>query len=136
VYETDVYPRPAQLPAPNPDLSPRDVVTIQLEALQNNDLYRHDGGIRLAFEFASPDNRSFIGHVERFIELVKNPLYRPLIGFQRATIGGVLILGGHAQVQVDLVDGRGEPARYVWSLSRQEDAPYEDCWMTDGVMLG
>lgn len=136
MYVTDVYPRPAQLPAPNPDLSPREVVTIQLEALQNNDLYPRDGGIRVAFEYASPENRSFIGHVERFIELVKNPLYRPLIGFQRATIAGVLILGDHAQVQVEVVDTRGVQMKYVWSLSRQEDAPYEDCWMTDGVMVG
>ncbi len=109
---------------------------IQLEALQNNDLYDHNGGIRVAFEYASPDNRGFIGRVERFIELVKNPLYRPLIGFQQATIGGVLILGDHAQIQVEVLDVQGKRVRYVWSLSRQEQAPYEDCWMTDGVMLG
>lgn len=109
---------------------------IQLEALQNNDLYNRDGGIRVAYEYASPGNRGYIGDVERFIELVKNPLYRPMIGFRQATIGGVLILGDHAQIQVELVDAQGKTVRYVWSLSRQGDAPYEDCWMTDGVMLG
>jgi hypothetical protein len=136
VYETDVYPRPAQLPDPSPDLSPREVVMIQLEALQNNDLYAQNGGIRRVFDYASPGNRSFTGPVERFIELVKNPLYKPLIGFQRATIGGILILGDHAQVRVELVDAQGKSVRYVWSLSRQAEMPYANCWMTDGVMLG
>jgi hypothetical protein len=132
----DAYPRPAQLPTPNSELSPREVVMIQLEALQNNDLYPGNGGIRIAFDYASPGNRMFSGPVERFIELVKNPLYRPLIGFQRATIGDIVIIGDHAQVRVELVDAQGKRVQYVWSLSRQDDAPYEDCWMTDGVMLG
>jgi hypothetical protein len=136
VFETDVYPRPSQLPRPNPDLSPRDVVIIQLEALQNNDLYEYDGGIRIAFAFASPGNRAFVGPVEHFIQLVKNPLYNAMIGFQRADLSTTLILGDHAQVRVELVDARGRRFRYVWSLSRQTEHPYEGCWMTDGVMLG
>ena len=133
---TDVYPRPIALPEPGPDLSPREVVMIQLEALQNNDLYGDDGGIRIAYTFASPSNRTYTGPVERFIHLVKQPLYRPIIGFQRATLGPMLILGAHAQVKVDLVDADGCDQRYVWSLSRQVAAPYMGCWMTDGVMLG
>lgn len=107
---------------------------IQLEALQNNDLYGHDGGIRIAFNYASPDNRSYTGPVERFIQLVKNPLYRPMIGFSRAALGTMLIMGDHAQVRVDVVDASGQSVRYLWSLSRQSQPPYTDCWMTDGVM--
>jgi len=133
---TDVYPRPIALPEPNPDLSPREVVMIQLEALQNNDLYEDDGGIRIAYRFASPGNRTYTGPVEHFIDLVKRPSYRPIIGFQRASLGPMLILGAHAQVRVDLVDADGVNLHYVWSLSRQAEMPHIGCWMTDGVMRG
>jgi hypothetical protein len=136
VYETDVYPRPIQLPEPNPSLSPREVIIVQLEALQNNDLYHDDGGIRIAYLFASPSNRSHTGPVARFIQLVKNPLYKAMIGFRRADLGPMLVLGDHAQARVQLVDAQGQMVRYIWSLSRQHEAPYEGCWMTDGVMLG
>ena len=133
---TDVYPRPLALPEPNPDLSPREVVMIQLEALQNNDLYGDDGGIRIVFTYASPGNRIYTGPIERFIQLVKGPPYRPIIGFQRASMGPMLILGAHAQVRVNLVDADKASLHYVWSLSRQVEEPYTDCWMTDGVMPG
>ena len=136
MYVSDVYPRPTRLPTPNPELTPRDVVIIQLEALQNNDLYEHNGGIRIAYQFASPGNRGYVGTIDRFIELVKNPLYNAMIGFQRAELGPILILGDHAQVRVELVDMHGQTHEYVWSLSRQSEAPYRGCWMTDGVMLG
>ncbi len=42
---------------PDPSLSPQDVVSIQIEALQNNDIPYEDRGIEVTFNFASPVNK-------------------------------------------------------------------------------
>ena len=42
---------------PDPSLSPQDVVSIQIEALRNNDIPYADRGIEVTFNFASPANK-------------------------------------------------------------------------------
>lgn len=119
---------------PSPDLEPDEVVKIQLDALQNDDLTPDNAGVRAAFRFASPENREQTGPIDRFIRLVKNPLYTPLIGFERAEVGIMLILGDYAQQRVRVMNAKKGAATYVFTLSRQYAAPYEGCWMTDNVV--
>ena len=123
-----------QEPYPSPELSAEDVVKIQLEALQNNDITSNNQGIRLAFRFASPTNRSATGPVERFIALVKNPLYKMMIGFERATLEPMRYAGNLAQQRVVLHHRNGETAAFVFTLARQREGNEKDCWMTDGVL--
>ncbi len=42
---------------PDPSLSPQDVVSIQIEALRNNDTPYENRGIEVTFNFASPANK-------------------------------------------------------------------------------
>lgn len=119
---------------PNPDLSPDQVVKIQLESLQNNDLSRNDMGIRICFNFASPGNRIITGPIGNFIKLVKTPTYNLLIGFERAEFGLMVIRGRTAQQAVRIVHTDGEYGIYAFVLSKQDDFPYLDCWMTDAVI--
>ncbi len=95
---------------PNPNLMPEQVVSIQLESLQNNDLSRGDQGIRICFRFASPGNQISTGPVEHFIELLKGPLYRPMVGFERAEFSDVSRTGNIAQQTVRLMRGKNESA--------------------------
>jgi hypothetical protein len=119
--------------SPSPDLTPEEVVKIQLDALQNNDLMGDNAGIRAAWNFASPSNRIMIGTIEQFIGLVKNPLYSPMIGFERAEVGRAIIHEREAQVAARLYRGKRGLAAYVFVLSRQQDVPYRNCWMTDSA---
>lgn len=57
---------------PDPRYTPERVVRIQLEALQRND-------IETTFGFASPANRAQTGPLERFVQMINGPLYRPMI---------------------------------------------------------
>ncbi len=124
----------SDLPQPHPLLSPQDVIKIQLDALQNNDLTRDDAGIKLAFNFASPDNRVSTGPLERFITMFKNPLYKSLIGFERAELGTMRSSDGIAQQYVQLYRPHGEVRGYVFTVRLQEDGSFADCWMTEGVI--
>ena len=119
---------------PSPEIAPEDVVKIQLAALQNNDLTPDNAGIRTAFRFASPDNKAATGPVERFIVLVKNPLYRAMIGFERAELGIMRFAGEIAQQRVTLHHRGGETAAFVFTLSRQRGGVCDGCWLTDGVL--
>ena len=56
---------------PDPSLSPQDVVSIQLEALRNNDTPYDNRGIEVTFNFASPANKRITGPIERFAAMVR-----------------------------------------------------------------
>lgn len=121
-------------PSPNPDLSPADVVRIQLEALQHNDTPTPDAGIATAFQFAAPSNRAATGPIDRFIQLVKNPLYAPMLNFIRAEVEEGEMGTEEATLRVTVMAQLGEWVRYVFSLERQIEYPYSGCWMTAGVV--
>ena len=122
----------ADPPSPGPELSPRQVVQIQLDALRRNDVPAPDAGIATTFRFASEANRKATGPLERFRRMLRNPLYAPMIDHLSAEFGPVHYEGEIARVQVVLFGGGGEVVAYDFTLSRDEDT---DCWLTDGVML-
>lgn len=122
------------LPNPNPALSPLDVVKIQLDALQNNDLMPNNEGIRLAFRYASPINKKAFSTLEEFLKLLKDPLYRAMIGFERALLETMVISGGNARQSVHLVH-KDDTVSYLFLLSMQQDEPFVNYWMTDAMLL-
>src|SRR5438309_2031919 len=64
---------------PSPQLTPDQVVRVQMEAMKHNDRPAHDAGIAKTFKFASPQNREQTGPLDKFIAMVKNPVYAPML---------------------------------------------------------
>lgn len=123
----------AALPTPSPDLPPEQVVRLQLEALQHND--ETNQGIEIAFNFASPDNRKVTGPLSRFIKMLNDPHYRPMLNHQAADFDPIKISGDTALQRVALTAKNGRVFVYLFSLSKQTEPPYQNCWMTDGVVI-
>ena len=119
---------------PRPAFPPGKVVRIQIEALGDNDRPHPDAGIETAFRFASPANRKATGPLPRFIEMVRNPAYRPMLDHRGARYGKLKREGDQASQTVILKTRDGGRVGYLFQLSRQTEAPYKDCWMTDSVM--
>ena len=119
-------------PMPSPDLLPHEVVNLQVKALQRNNEW--DNGIEITFNFASPDNKAVTGPLDRFKQLVKNPLYEPMLNFLSYRLGDIMIEDEKAQQVILLTDKNGTQAAFLFTLSRQTQSPYQDCWMTDSVM--
>ena len=117
---------------PSPKLSPAQVVSAQLAALKNND--DDDMGIRVTFRFASPGNKAQTGPIERFIEMLKNPAYQPMINYKSDHREPVEVDGSVAKQVVTLVSSSGKRTRYLFVLSKQKQPPCRGCWMTDAVM--
>lgn len=118
---------------PNPNLSPEEVVKIQVEALKHND--EEDRGIEITFRFASPANRQATGPLPRFIRMVKNPAYKPMLNHKLAEYDPIEISGNTATQRVTIIDSNGNATVYLFTLSKQVDAACEGCWMTDSVTV-
>ena len=119
---------------PSPALSPRDVVEAQLAALRANDEPDTDAGIRTAFRFASPDNKKSTGPIERFVEMVKNPHYAPLLNHRAAHLSETTEKGDLARIKVTVIGADGTEAAFVWVLERVRAPECAACWMTSTVM--
>ena len=119
---------------PDPSLLPQDVVSIQIEALQNNDIPYEDRGIEVTFNFASPANKRMTGPLERFKAMVRNPVYGPMINHRSAKYENLLVEGEFARIDVVLISKEGEYLGYRFILSRQHGNEYEGSWMTDAVI--
>ena len=122
---------PGQPPKPSPELTPGQVIEIQLEALQFNDRPAKDAGIATTFQFASPGNRKATGPLERFTLIVKNPAFRPLINHRIAGYGPLVVKGNLALRRVTVVAEDGQAIDYDFQLSKD---PESGCWFTDGVI--
>ena len=116
---------------PEPELKPNDVVRLQLLAMQQND--DSDFGIEVTFRFASPSNKIQTGPLKRFIRLVRNPSYRPLLNHINATFIELNIEEDFAVQDVIITTSNGERIGYRFRLSIQKGPLYPGCWMTDSV---
>ena len=120
----------SNLTDPDPSITPEQVVRIQLRGLSDEDAA---AGIMQCMHFASPDNRAVTGPLQRFAEMVRNQKFQALSNPDRFLVGSAEMVQGNARVLVTLMDDR-QLHSYVWVLSKQDAAPYENCWMTDAVI--
>ena len=116
---------------PNATWQPEEVVRRQLAALRENGLGNE--GIRRCYQFASPFNRASTGPLARFEGMVRSPPYNVMLHATETLVGGAVEQDGRAAMLVTIID----PARSVhvfrFFLSKQHQAPYKNCWMTDAV---
>ena len=117
---------------PEPELKPNDVVRLQLLAMQQND--DSDFGIEVTFRFASPSNKIQTGPLKRFISLVRNPSYLPLLNHTNATFLELTVEEDFAVQDVIITTSKGERIGYRFRLTIQKGTLYPGCWMTDSVV--
>ena len=115
---------------PTPALTPLEVVEIQLEAMRNNDA--QDKGISVVYRFASPQNRSQTGPLLRFAQMLKQGPYALMLNYDSVVFDDAEIVGNRARVRVVLFNQR-QKLGFYFILSRQQEEPYKNCWMTDMV---
>lgn len=122
---------PAALRLPSPELGPAQVVQIQLEGMANRE--NPEQGMLQCFWHASPANRLVTGPFERFEAMVRRDPYLPLTQPSLTAIGRTEILESEARVLVTVVDAKDRVHAFIFVLARQNDVPFKNCWMTEGV---
>ena len=124
----------AEMIKPDPTISSKDVISIQLKALQINNSPFEDAGIEQTWEFAHPNNRKFTGPLNNFIRMIKNPSYSMMIDHIDHKIISVEEKETTSYYFVELTDVNGKKYGFEWTVEKVSDeGEFKDCWMTIGV---
>ena len=124
----------AEMIKPDPAISAKDVISIQLKALQINNSPFEDAGIEQTWEFAHPNNRKSTGPLSNFIRMIKNPSYSMMIDHMDHKIIPVEEKETTSYYFVELTDVNGKKYGFEWTVEKvSENGEFKDCWMTVGV---
>lgn len=123
----------AQIQGPDPALSPEEVVSIQLGALQNNDDPAPDAGIAQTFALAHPSNKAVTGPLERFGRMIRMPAYAPLIGHAAHSIERLAEDQDRVGLRVTIELQNGDTLQYLWEVRRVLEGPDRGAWLTTFV---
>jgi hypothetical protein len=122
------------LPTPDPSEDPEDAVSVQIEALGDNDDPYENAGIMTAYNYASPANRRSTGPLDRFVQMVESQRYSVMIDFEEVVRGPIEKSGDSAEQKVTIT-GEGRTVTYEFGLSVQSGGRFDGCWMTDSVLV-
>ena len=124
----------ADMIKPDPSISAKEVISIQLKALQINNSPFEDAGIEQTWEFAHPNNRKYTGPLNNFIRMLKNPSYSMMLDHLEHNIIPVEEEETVSYYFVELTDINGKKYGFEWTVEKViENGKYKDCWMTIGV---
>ena len=124
----------AELIYPNPNIDPKKVISIQLDALMNNDLPFKDAGISQTWEFAHPQNRNFTGPLGKFTKMMKSKSYALMLNHTKYEIIVVSQNDNIANYFVELTDKTGNKFGFTWTVSKVlQEGIFKNCWMTTSV---
>ena len=123
-----------ELLKPNSNLLPKEVISIQLVALQKNNIPYENAGVEQVWEFAHPINRQFTGPLKRFTIMMYTPAYFMLINHIEHNI--IFIKQNETQsfFFVELINNNGIKVGFQWIVEKVIDnGEYNNCWMTSSV---
>ncbi len=120
-----------QYSSPSPELSPANVVDIQLNALKHNNA--EDSGIAVAFKFASNAIKKTPAAFSSFAAVIKSSQYESLMHFSSFR---KMPLRYHYKAAIQLVEVEepgGERSVYMFVLKRSNEDPTKGCWLLESL---
>ncbi len=123
-----------ELLKPNPSLKPIEVVSIQLNALKDNNNPYLNAGVAQTWEFAHPSNRKYTGPLENFVKMMYTPSYVIMLGHTDHNIISVSDRDFITHFFVEITDKEGNKFGFTWTLEKViAESKFKDCWMTTAV---
>ena len=124
----------AELLKPNPALKPIEVISIQLNALKDNNNPYLNAGVAQTWEFAHPSNRKYTGPLENFIKMMYAPSYIIMLNHSDHNIIYVSDKDFITHFFVEITDKEGNKFGFTWTLEKViAESKFKDCWMTTAV---
>ncbi len=118
---------------PDSKYSPRQVIEIQLRALQQNDNPTPGNGIAQTWAFAHPSNRAVTGPLTRFTQMISSANYRFLLGHKTHTIKAVVKTMKMALYRVTIISDGGKKYSLQWRVLKVQSGALSGAWMTVAV---
>ena len=124
----------AELLKPNPAMKPIEVVSIQLNSLNDNNNPYLNAGIDQTWEFAHPSNRKYTGPLENFTKMMYAPSYVIILDHTDHNIITVSERDFIIYFFVEITDKEGNKFGFTWTLEKViTESKFKDCWMTTAV---
>ena len=124
----------AELLKPNPALMPIEVISIQLNALKDNNNPYINAGVAQTWEFAHPSNRMYTGPLENFIKMMYAPSFIIMLNHSDHNIIYVSDNDFITHFFVEITDKEGNKFGFTWTLEKViTESNFKDCWMTVAV---
>lgn len=154
---------PLENRTPTALMPPTAVVRVQMDALMRNDWPEPDSGVKVAYGFAMPARVDEIlsgqwrpvaaarawDAAERYLSeaefgaLLRDPMYRPLIGCSGWEMASPMAFHGRGHsralqaVRVTTGGKHGDrTVNYTFCLQKVAAGAYRDCWMVVGLRVG
>ena len=119
---------------PTPNLKPNEVISIQLNALKNNNDPHVNAGIKQTWEFAHPSNKLYTGPLSNFIKMMHSDSYSIMIKHKKHNIHLVEQGMSISFFLVELVDKTGNKFGLQWIVEKVLlEGELKNCWMTISV---
>ena len=120
---------------PKKNISPKEVVKIQLNALMKNDSPYKDRGILQTWEFAHPNNRRYTGPIERFKTMLKGNSYAMLLNHQQNEVIEIFKNDNVATYEVTILGSDKNYFKFKWQVEKyNKEGPLKNCWLTTAVL--
>ena len=120
---------------PAKNLTPYDVVKIQLNALKNNNNPIEDSGIEQVWLFAHPDNKKVTGPYERFKVMIHGEQYKILLNHSSHKIELIMNTLNKYIYRVELLAKNKQLFFYEWHVEIGSNGNCNDCWFTSAVSV-
>ena len=127
--------RAADLVAPDPSITPEEVVAIQMKALQFNDNPVADFGIAQTWNFAHPRNRAATGPLQRFATMLKGAAHGTMLNHASHRIVPQAGDGSRASFDVFMETTKGRMLHLMWAVELVDGGEFDNCWMTVAVSM-
>ena len=124
----------AEIIKANPNLSPTDVLKIQLNSLKINDNPYPDAGIDQTWELAHPNNKKFTGPLSRFKIMIYSDDYKILLNHISHKIEILLESDSIYIFKVQVKTKDNEIYFYEWQIAKVKyEGTLKGCWLTSSV---
>ena len=124
----------ADLIKPNITLKPFDILTIQLNSLQNNNVPFKDAGIEQTWEFAHPNNKATTGPLEKFKQMIYSRSYKILLEHENNEITILNETNNRSVYKVYILSKEKKKYYYIWQIEKvRQEGDLKNCWMTTSV---
>jgi hypothetical protein len=125
----------AEIVKPKENISPYDVVKIQLEALKNNYKSEDDLGIKQVWLFAHPENKKITGPYERFRIMIYGEQYKILLNHESNKINLVMNTLNKYIYRVEVLTKDKQLYYYEWHVEKGTNSECNECWFTSAVSI-
>ena len=123
----------SEIVIPSKEITPFEVIKIQLAALQNNNEPYQDAGIEQTWNFAHPRNKKITGPFPRFREMLYDENYVILINHLSHQIKLVEQKINMHVFAVSILSNESKNYIYIWIVQRVQHGVLKDCWLTTSV---